>query len=153
MRSSSLRLALFSAAIFFAGINLGFAETQPAQTAGPRIRSIGTILITVANMDRSVEFYSRVLTFEKTSDTELTGERVEQLFGVFGTHVRIVRMTLGSESIELVQFLAPRGRSMPRPCHKCIEVRRPLGFERRGCLEVVLTRFGFHATSDREQRN
>jgi hypothetical protein len=37
MRSSSLRLALFSAAIFFAGINLGFAETQPAQTAGPRI--------------------------------------------------------------------------------------------------------------------
>ncbi len=113
MRSSSLRLALFSVAIFFAGINLGFAEAQPAQTAGPRIRSIGPILITVANMDRSVEFYSRVLTFEKTSDTDLTGERVEQLFGVFGTHVRIVRMTLGSESIELVQFLAPRGRSIP----------------------------------------
>ena len=64
-------------------------------------------------MDRSLDFYSRVLTFEKVSDTELAGGDVEHLFGVFGARVRVVRMKLGDEYVELVQFLAPRGRSIP----------------------------------------
>ncbi len=69
--------------------------------------------MTVADLDRSVDFYSRVLTFEKTSDTEIAGENVEHLFGVFGARVRVVGMKLGDESIELVQFIAPRGRAIP----------------------------------------
>ncbi len=77
------------------------------------IRAIGPILITVADMDRSVEFYSRVLTFKKVSDNELAGDDVEHFFGVFGARVHIVRMQLGDESIELVQFLAPQGRPVP----------------------------------------
>jgi len=64
-------------------------------------------------MDRSLDFYSRVLTFEKVSDTELAGNDVEHLFGVFGARVRVVRMKLGDEYVELVQFLSPRGRSIP----------------------------------------
>jgi len=32
---------------------------------------------------------------------------------VFGARVRVVRMKLGDEYVELVQFLAPRGRSIP----------------------------------------
>jgi catechol 2,3-dioxygenase-like lactoylglutathione lyase family enzyme len=64
-------------------------------------------------MDRSIDFYTRVFTFEKLSDTEIYGDDVEQLFGVFGARVRLVRMRLGEESIELAQFLAPRGRSIP----------------------------------------
>jgi catechol 2,3-dioxygenase-like lactoylglutathione lyase family enzyme len=70
-------------------------------------------LITVNDVDRSAEFYSHVLKFEKVSDVELAGEEVEHLFGVFGARVRIVRMKLGDESIELAQFLAPRGRPIP----------------------------------------
>ncbi len=69
--------------------------------------------MTVSDMDRSVNFYSRILTFEKLSDTELAGDEVERFFGVFGARVRIVRMKLGDESIELVQFLTPRGRPIP----------------------------------------
>jgi catechol 2,3-dioxygenase-like lactoylglutathione lyase family enzyme len=83
------------------------------QAGGDRIRSIGPILVTVANMDRSIEFYSHVLTFQKGADTEMAGEQVEHLFGLFGTRVRVVRMILGSESIELVQFLTPHGRPIP----------------------------------------
>ncbi len=64
-------------------------------------------------MDRSIDFYSRVLTFNKISDVELAGDEVEHLFGVFGSRVRIVRMQLGGESIELLQFLAPKGRPIP----------------------------------------
>ncbi len=77
------------------------------------IRAVGPIAITVGDMDRSVDFYTRVLTFEKISDTEVAGDDVEHLFGVFGSRVRIVTLKLGSESIELLQFLAPKGRPIP----------------------------------------
>jgi catechol 2,3-dioxygenase-like lactoylglutathione lyase family enzyme len=77
------------------------------------IRAVGPIAITVGDMDRSVDFYNRILTFEKISDTEVAGDDVEHLFGVFGSRVRIVTLKLGSESIELLQFLAPKGRPIP----------------------------------------
>jgi catechol 2,3-dioxygenase-like lactoylglutathione lyase family enzyme len=77
------------------------------------IRAVGPIMITVGDMDRSVDFYNRILTFEKISDTEVAGDDVEHLFGVFGSRVRIVTLKLGSESIELLQFLAPKGRPIP----------------------------------------
>ena len=91
------------------------AQAQPknSSASSAQVIAVGPIQMTVADMDRSVDFYSRVLTFEKTSDTEIAGENVEHLFGVFGARVRVVRMKLGDESIELVQFLAPRGRAIP----------------------------------------
>jgi catechol 2,3-dioxygenase-like lactoylglutathione lyase family enzyme len=64
-------------------------------------------------MDRAVEFYARVLTFEKVSDTEITGEDYEHLEGVFGLRIRVVRMRLGDEFIELTEYLAPKGRPLP----------------------------------------
>lgn len=115
MRSKSLRALLLVTALSYGWTPSSFAQAAPQSPspAGVKIRSIGTILITVADMDRSLDFYSHVLTFEKVSDTEVAGDDVEHLFGVFGARVRVVRMKLGDESIELVQFLAPRGRSIP----------------------------------------
>ena len=113
MRSRTFRALLLASALC-CGWTLGlFAQTAQTPTPRAHIRSIGPILITVGDMDRSIDFYSRVLTFEKVSDTELAGEDVEHLFGVFGTRVRLVRMKLGDEAVELVQFLAPRGRPIP----------------------------------------
>jgi catechol 2,3-dioxygenase-like lactoylglutathione lyase family enzyme len=68
--------------------------------------------ITVGDMDRSVAFYS-ALTFEKASDIEVLGEQYEHLEGVFGARMRIVRMQLGKEHIDLIQYLAPPGRPVP----------------------------------------
>lgn len=115
MLSKPLRALLLAAALSFGWTFPSFTQAAPqiSSSTGVEIRSIGTILITVADMDRSLDFYSHVLTFEKVSDTEVAGDDVEHLFGVFGARVRVVRMTLGDESIELVQFLAPRGRSIP----------------------------------------
>ena len=92
-----------------------WAQAQPnnGSPAEAQVIAVGPIQMTVADMDRSVDFYSHVLTFEKISDTEIAGENVEHLFGVFGARVRVVRMKLGDESIELIQFLAPRGRAIP----------------------------------------
>src|SRR5262244_1988194 len=69
--------------------------------------------MTVSDMDASVEFYSKVLSFEKVSDVEVTGEDYERLQGVFGLRMRVVRMRLGDESIELTEYLAPKGRPVP----------------------------------------
>jgi catechol 2,3-dioxygenase-like lactoylglutathione lyase family enzyme len=86
------------------------AATQAQLRLAERVDAIG---ITVADMDRAVDFYSRVLTFEKVSDTEVSGENYERLQGVFGLRMRVVRMRLGDEAIELTEYLAPKGRPIP----------------------------------------
>jgi len=84
------------------------AQQYPALVDG-----VDAIGITVSDMDRAVDFYSKVLTFEKVSDTEVAGENYEHLEGVFGLRMRVVRMRLGDELIELTEYLAPKGRSIP----------------------------------------
>src|SRR5436305_15204262 len=84
--------------------------TSSAQQRTALVDGVDAIGITVSDIDRAVEFYSRVLTFEKVSDTEVAGENYEHLEGVFGLRMRVVRMRLGDEFIELTEFLAPKGR-------------------------------------------
>jgi catechol 2,3-dioxygenase-like lactoylglutathione lyase family enzyme len=79
----------------------------------PLVSAVDSIDITVSDIDRALNFYSGVLTFAKVSDTEVTGETYEKLEGVFGVRMRVVRMQLGDEFIELTEYLAPRGRSIP----------------------------------------
>jgi catechol 2,3-dioxygenase-like lactoylglutathione lyase family enzyme len=112
MRHSSVRLLL--ALVCLAAVTASYPQSAaPTHVQGVIIRGVGPIQMTVSDMDRAVDFYSRVLAFEKTSDTEVYGDEIEQLFGVFGARIRLVHMQLGSESIELAQFLAPRGRPIP----------------------------------------
>jgi len=83
------------------------------QSPAPLVQAVDSIGITVSDMDRSVEFYSKVLTFEKVSDVEVWGDEYERLQGVFGLRMRVVRMRLGNELIELTEYLAPKGRPIP----------------------------------------
>ena len=76
-------------------LQLGTLAQQPLASA---VEAVG---MTVSDMDRSVDFYSGVLHFTKVSDTEVAGEQIEHLKGVFGVRARIVRMKLGGEQIEL----------------------------------------------------
>jgi catechol 2,3-dioxygenase-like lactoylglutathione lyase family enzyme len=66
--------------------------------------------MTVSDLDRAVDFYTRVLAFEQISEVEVAGEAYEQLQGVFGVRMRVARLRLGDEILELTQYLAPRGR-------------------------------------------
>jgi len=77
------------------------------------VTAVDAVGMTVSDMDRAVDFYSRVLTFEKVSDRQASGPDFEHLVGVFGARARVVRMKLGDEQIELAEFLAPRGRPVP----------------------------------------
>src|SRR6516165_12532995 len=81
-----------------------------AASSVPLVRAVESVGMTVADADRSIDFYSRVLLFQKVSDVELEGSDYEHLEGVFGLHMRVVRMRLGDESIELTEYLSPRGK-------------------------------------------
>ncbi len=74
--------------------------------------SVESVGMTVSDMDSAIEFYS-ALTFQKVSDVEVLGDEFEHLEGVFGARMRIVRMQLGHEFLDLTQYLAPPGRPIP----------------------------------------
>jgi catechol 2,3-dioxygenase-like lactoylglutathione lyase family enzyme len=78
--------------------------------AGSIVDSVG---ITVRDLDEAVAFYTDVLTFRHVAEWEVAGEDHERVLGVFGARVRVARLALGDEAIELMQFLAPQGRAAP----------------------------------------
>ena len=87
------------------------AEQKPA--TAPLIKTVESIGFTVSDLDRSVEFFTKVLTFEKVSEAEVADEDYEHLQGVFGLRMRVARLRLGGEHLELTEYLAPRGRPIP----------------------------------------
>lgn len=89
-----------------------FLAILPSATA-QLVTAVDAVGMTVSDMDRSVDFYTRVLHFTKVSDRELYGDGIEHVKGVFGARVRIVRLKLGDEFLELSEYIAPRGRPIP----------------------------------------
>jgi len=92
---------------FVVGFVVALAHTAAARSV------VDSVAIPVHDMDRAVRFYTDVLAFQKVDDRELVGSDYEHFYGVFGARVRIVRLVLGTEAVELTQFLAPRGRPLP----------------------------------------
>ena len=90
-----------------AGLLAGSLTAQAQQIAVTAVDAVG---MTVSELDRSVEFYSDVLSFEKVSEVEVWGTEYEHLQGVFGLRMRVARLQLGNEYIELTEYLTPKGR-------------------------------------------
>jgi catechol 2,3-dioxygenase-like lactoylglutathione lyase family enzyme len=82
-----------------------------AKTAG--VTAVRMVGLTVSDMDRSVDFYTRVLDFTKASDGEVSGPEYEALEGVPGARLRVVRLRLGDERLQLTQYLTPSGQPFP----------------------------------------
>jgi len=78
-----------------------------------QVNKVETIGITVKDMNRSLAFYTRVLGFKKISDAGFRGDQIESLKGLFGINLRVVRLQLGDELIELTDYLTTGGRSIP----------------------------------------
>jgi catechol 2,3-dioxygenase-like lactoylglutathione lyase family enzyme len=101
------RLRIF--VLVFVGVLISAGNSALAQW----VKSVEAVGMTVADIDRSIDFFNKVLSFEKISDVEVHGPEYEKLQGVFGLRMRVVRMKLGDELIELTQYLAPEGRPIP----------------------------------------
>jgi catechol 2,3-dioxygenase-like lactoylglutathione lyase family enzyme len=89
------------------------AQPTDSRLQTPLVEAVDSVGMTVDDMDRSVEFYTKVLSFAVVSDVEVYGEPYEQLQGVFGVRMRVVRLRLGDEFLELTEYLAPKGRPIP----------------------------------------
>jgi catechol 2,3-dioxygenase-like lactoylglutathione lyase family enzyme len=92
---------------------LPFALSALQDARAAPVSRVDSIGITVSDMDRALAFYTGVLPFEVVSEVEVQGDAYEHLFGVFGMRARIVRLRLGDEQIELIDYLAPEGRPVP----------------------------------------
>jgi catechol 2,3-dioxygenase-like lactoylglutathione lyase family enzyme len=101
------------AALALAAIPLSSAHLRAGNGTSLQALAVDCIGMTVADMDRALAFYTHVLPFVKVADQEVSGRSYELLSGVFGARSRIARLRLGSEEIELTEFLAPKGRPMP----------------------------------------
>jgi len=108
-RQEATGIRKFVSVFVFVSLLAGTWNTVLAQI----VKSVDAVEMTVSDMDRSVEFFSKVLSFEKVSDIEVAGSEFERLQGVFGARMKIVRMKLGDEIIELTEYLAPKGRPIP----------------------------------------
>ena len=75
---------------------------QAQQLKATRVETAG---FTVSDMDRSIDFYTRVLHFQKVGDRRNADVKA-----------RVVRMQLGEEQIELTQYDA-KGRPFPADSH------------------------------------
>jgi catechol 2,3-dioxygenase-like lactoylglutathione lyase family enzyme len=96
----------------------GAVPRQPTgATQAVAAQAVAMVGLTVSDMDRSVEFYTRVLDFTQVTDDELLGEPYEALNGVFGARLRVVRLRLGAEYIQLTEYLASPGRPAPADAH------------------------------------
>jgi catechol 2,3-dioxygenase-like lactoylglutathione lyase family enzyme len=85
--------------------------------ATPAVTATDSVGISVSDLDRSIAFYTNVLDFKPVSQTEVAGPEYEHLFGVFGVRVKIARLQLGDEFIELMNFVVPDGRPIPVDSH------------------------------------
>jgi catechol 2,3-dioxygenase-like lactoylglutathione lyase family enzyme len=82
-----------------------YAEVRPA--------AMGPISVTVGDLDRSVKFFTEVLSFEKDAVREAHLESFDRLTGVFGTNIRVADLHLGTERLQLVEYVTPQGRPFP----------------------------------------
>ncbi|HSF68442.1 MAG TPA: VOC family protein [Nitrospiraceae bacterium] len=114
LRSRFIRTCLiFAVLMHLPMIQVLAGESHPVSVTG-----LGWIGFTVSDMDRSVAFYRDVLTFKPVSDVEVDGPEYDKLWGIFGLRARVVRMQLGEQQLELVEFLSPPDlRPIPMPSY------------------------------------
>ncbi len=92
-------------------VDMGSDHGGPVRAA--LVTGVAGAGITVQDLESSVAFYRDVLGFEKISEREEAGDGIERLTGVFGARRRTAIMRLGTEVLELSDYLAPEGRLVP----------------------------------------
>ncbi len=104
-----MKLPAAALALIFAAATAWSAPVAPT----PAVNGVDSVVISVSDMSRAVAFYTQVLDFRVVNDREAAGSDYEHLLGVFGARIRVVRLQLGGEAIDLLEFVAPRGRPLP----------------------------------------
>ena len=78
-----------------------------------KVKKVGAIALTVSDIDRSLDFYTRALGFNVVEDLIFDESSYSKLASIPPTKVRLVTLQLGDEFIELVQYLDLAAKPMP----------------------------------------
>ena len=94
--------------------------------AAPVVHAVGAVGITVSDMERALDFYTRVLPFELVSDVQVSGRDYGLLNDLpflnrrgnsTTPRLRVARLRLGEEFVVLTDYLEPEGQLLPVDAH------------------------------------
>ena len=93
---------------------LGLLAAPVFSQAPPEsVSAVGSIGITVGDLDRSVKFFTDVLMFEKVSQANLSSDEFARVQGLPWPRASVAKLRLGDEFIELTEYASPKGREFP----------------------------------------
>ena len=107
--------------------------------------------IVVADLERSVRFYTEVLGFRRTADVTMEGEWIEAIVGLRGVRGLVTFVEPpGGPRIELLQYVAPAGEVLPANSRANTPGLRHLAFRVRdiGAMAARLRAAGVTLFSD-----
>jgi len=79
-------------------------------------QAVDKVSMTVADLDKSIDFYTTVLPFQLKQTFQLEGESIQRLFGLQEKDlaINVAQLSLGNEIIELIEFETSQpGRTIP----------------------------------------
>lgn len=80
-----------------------------------RILGVNHIGLTVSDVERSVRFYTQFLGFQHHGEVvPVSGPWISQITAFPDTDLRIAFLTQGETTLELIQYVSPRGESEVR---------------------------------------
>ncbi len=79
-----------------------------------KIPQISAIALMVADIDRSVDFYTQALEFKLVEDITLEKSIYSKLAPIPPSRVRLATLQLGDEVIELIQYPDLEAQSIPQ---------------------------------------
>lgn len=103
---------IFSSKIIF--LFFVFTLSVIAQTKVTEVESVG---ITVSDMKIALPFYTNILHFEILSDDTVNSSEYSDIIQVKNAVIRIAKLKLGDEKIELIDFISPEGKTYPEDSH------------------------------------
>lgn len=77
------------------------------------VLDVGSINLTVGNLNRELAFYTNALPFELVGISEKNGAEQDLLLGLEATRLRVAELKLGGERITLTEHLSGKGRPIP----------------------------------------
>src|SRR5262245_60256481 len=92
-----------------ARVAIAMALLAAALSSPAAVREVGAIGLTVGNIDREVEFFTKVLLFEKISESKPASTSTDELLGLNGTKLRVAQLRLGDERVTLTEHLTNKG--------------------------------------------
>ncbi len=97
--------------IFFTALLLA----APAFVFSQKVTAVTGVSITVEDLDREVDFFTRTLDFQQVKQETWSGEEVAKLFGLpaKSASVQVVTLQLGGEQIRLMDFDGDPSRAIP----------------------------------------